>query len=1034
MSNSKLSRWSACLLLALACCTASAKKESTEIESSRDHQQRISLRHRDYVAPFASDGRRGPSWDDSLQMSATGSRKDKKINDRNNDDDDDKKTLSQQVKEGKYGLIQDEIFAHEPKRPGVVSYSSNSDIPKDTIKNFGGLDEDEIWLAENHVLVLKGGKLPEGEQNLLSEEKWPPIDNFQAPNRPVKIPSKPKVPPPFPVQLTDGGPIKILASEDDKVSQNAVNMTFTQGFLPGEGPFFPLFANNSAPFMPALSFVPVNSSKGTLQFKPIIIPDRQFNLKLKPQNKNEEVPTSPMFPGLPPGAVIVPPPANRSDYDDEEDQSIYYPPPYSFVYDVKNDSTDIPPGPLVPGIILPPPPDFFSPLDDDNSAPNTKDKYRLTEPINVSFHSTVDFKPHSSVSRKPPSTKLYKNGPTTITSAPKSTTTKTPRKSTVSRYSAKTSLRKPINNTAYVPRTLFVEVTTPAPAIIKPANYDIDNVVSNQVSETSTEKNWNAVVSSKPVPLLATFYTTTTPAPPKEQQIETTPATGKQRIPDQASFYFYGESNNESPSSPGSNSQNNVYFTPTSTESSTSYYKGDQYSQKPEDAYFNRVEEPQPQRPNSIKLLDNIVQDPRVYQYTETSAKDHTKVQTNPASSLYVSTISADRPRNSYIKVTPEPPSSVYYQDPQINVLGYDQKSKSKPIYQYSFEAAEYNNKDRKIGKKKKQQAEREISYQYPEREVSPTIHQSSFEQLRYPFKSHKPVEYYGPTTIRSPVDVSTTLEPHRVYITKQDEQLLDDVTKEYFTMFGKKLGGKRVQSTTPIYKISGVTEKPKYSYATNEYTDPGHYKVPNVKLHYGVLSSISRPPFSLQGDTLVNYKHPLPSIHPDGEYITVVNPERTRTGKVAPQPIVQEEFQARQVLQAENQLRDYGGQQILQQSHQQNQNGFIPMEAPRSLGQKPVVYPNRPISLANDEAVNYNNPRPPINPDAEYITPVARQPINRYRNKANSYFAYNLPGDGGHFYFLTPQALPQRQPNPTSYLYSNPRVSRLVRRRRGPA
>lgn len=75
-------------------------------------------------------------------------------------EDEEKKTLSQQVADGKYGLIQKELFSKPAKKPGVISYGSNPEVPKDNINNLGGLQKNEIWLADNHLLVLKGVLTP----------------------------------------------------------------------------------------------------------------------------------------------------------------------------------------------------------------------------------------------------------------------------------------------------------------------------------------------------------------------------------------------------------------------------------------------------------------------------------------------------------------------------------------------------------------------------------------------------------------------------------------------------------------------------------------------------------------------------------------------------------------------------------------------------------------------------------------------------------------------------------------------------------
>ena len=204
--------------------------------------------------------------------------------DQSNSANDDDKTLAQQIFEGKYGLIHKELFNDIPSRPGILSYNINPEVPKDNINNLGGLDPDEIWLAENHLLVLRGGNFSD------KKVKWSYIDNFIAPLRQVKIPENPKIPPPFPIQLEDNGPI---------------------------------------------DFVSINGSTW-----------------------------SPVFPSTFPS--IQSPPFPNTTFD-EDDQSLFYPPKYDFVYAQEN-STRVPPGPLVPGIVLPPPPNFFGPLEKPEKA------------------------------------------------------------------------------------------------------------------------------------------------------------------------------------------------------------------------------------------------------------------------------------------------------------------------------------------------------------------------------------------------------------------------------------------------------------------------------------------------------------------------------------------------------------------------------------------------------------------------------------------------------------------------------------------
>lgn len=261
---------------------------------------------------------------------------------RKESDNDEEKTLAQQVADGKYGLIQNELFANGSKRPGILSYRSNNEVPKDTKDNLGGLEKDEIWLAEDHVLVLRGGNLrSEKENETTSSSVWPPIDNFKAPNRQVKIPKNPDIPPPFPVQLSEDGPIQFIKGKN--------NPSFLPPIAPPQHPF-ETEVNKTIPLPFTVSPIPpsLNVANKSLPFPvpPHFIP--------------------PFLNNFPPGATFVLPPDNTTDID-EDDPSIYYPPKYDFLYPIDN-TTAVPPGPLVPGIILPPPPNFFSLLENNNDS------------------------------------------------------------------------------------------------------------------------------------------------------------------------------------------------------------------------------------------------------------------------------------------------------------------------------------------------------------------------------------------------------------------------------------------------------------------------------------------------------------------------------------------------------------------------------------------------------------------------------------------------------------------------------------------
>lgn len=88
---------------------------------------------------------------------------------------------------------------------------------------------------------------------------------------------------------------------------------------------------------------------------------------------------------------------------------------------------------------------------------------------------------------------------------------------------------------------------------------------------------------------------------------------------------------------------------------------------------------------------------------------------------------------------------------------------------------------------------------------------------------------------------------------------------------------------------------------------------------------------------------------------------------------------------------------------------------------------------LQNDINVNYRRPLPPHNPQAEFFTDVnsnIRQPTSE--GGPGTFISYRLPGDGAHFYFLTPQLARdggrQRSDGENGYFYPNPQ-QRLRRR-----
>ncbi|OAD61406.1 hypothetical protein WN48_10108 [Eufriesea mexicana] len=959
----------------------SSKSSTRDNEITTEAGRKVS--HKLIGGHLRANAKQETFWDDGILVSSAGNGRETKTNRK--DEDDEKKTLSQQVKEGKYGLIQNEIYEKKPKRPGIISYLGNPEVPKDTIENLGGLDEDEIWLAENHVLVLRGGKFPGHETTQGSgdsSQTWPPIDDYKAPRRQVKIPAKPKIPPPFPVQLTEGGPIQIIGPNGTKDIGNGTvdyrkDPLFTKGLLSEDGPLYAVIANGSIMILP------------------------------------------PFYHAIPPGAVFVPPPSNQSDYD-EEDQSIYYPPPYSFQYQQDN-ATAVPPGPLVPGIILPPPPDFFSALEDKKTM--TKKYTKRPETTSVSRPRPTYLPPRKLTTKQQKNTTMV---PITKPRSNVSGVTKVYGR-IMHRNLTETTTRP---NTKAIP---YIEITTASPdkttTLDNPEFYNIP-LVGNQVvsQDNSQEKNqaWSGIVTSKTIPIVA-YYATSTQST-LERPVEVTPASIKsivttsnpERSPSQASYYFYEESNEPYRTTPSQ-----IYYK-TTTEAPLYETVTQPRNEGKKKQYYSveTVPSRETSKDYSIKFIGSPVKNSGPIRYSDsTVTQSSTRYESGSTRTqgqrmlpdhapLYYQTISA----------RPAVPVQAYYTTSKPQNY-YRQEAKPKPIYQYSFEAADYS----KRGEQRQRYEERQQANafnEYEEVKINGNYngHRYDYENESVPQKRVKPQVYKTqqpiyPSTTDSVI--STTPNP-QLYYTQQDEKFLDDVTKEYFTIFGKKLPHKGIPSTTPIYsKLNSVTERPDYDNVDTYVEDfdtpePPVYKTPNVKVHYG---DQSQRPYSLKDDILVNYRQPLPPINPDSEFIAVADPNQQRPSYRIPnrdeQPLAP--------------IRAYPPQPLVNPRNGSPTNYVPVVESPEELDE----YPQLPISLEDDIKVNYRDPRPTINPDAEFIDPIPVQ--ENQPEKPKAYFAYRLPGDGGHFYFLTPQAITQRPEQNAGHLYSKSRGTRLLRRRRRP-
>lgn len=268
----------------------------------------------------------------------------------NNNRKEKQKTLSDQIIEGKYGLIEKELFKKTLKAPGVISYKINTEIPNDNLDTLGGLEKKDIWLSEDSLLVLKGGVL--NEKSTETSNNFKPIDSFEAPKRPVKIPLNPKFPPPFPVNFEDRGPLYFIGHDKHSLS-NPNKTSFFSGLIDRKW----LAQNNSLDTKYRSGGV--GAKNFTIDHLHEVIPpkwifqktDRNNNF-LKQFQSNPTVPNQSF---------------NRTQDLNEDDPSVFYPPAYSFFYKINNTNLV---GPLVPGVVLPPPPNFFAVYDpDENNKP-----------------------------------------------------------------------------------------------------------------------------------------------------------------------------------------------------------------------------------------------------------------------------------------------------------------------------------------------------------------------------------------------------------------------------------------------------------------------------------------------------------------------------------------------------------------------------------------------------------------------------------------------------------------------------------------
>lgn len=998
------------------------------------------------IAPNQSSGTVGWNqeiWDDGMLMSSAGEGKESGKGEK--EDDEEKKTLLDQVAEGKYGLIQNEIFVKEPKRPGIVSYEVNKETRnKDNVHNLGGLKKDEIWLAEDHLLVLKGGSFPDNNKDN-DRRPWPPIDNYEAPRRQVKLPQKPKIPPPFPVRLHDDGPLVFLTPQGSVPAP--LFPPFPQGESDGPIPFAPF------PFPPGTPNAESgNQGNSTAGGAPFTISPFPF----LPGNASEEPPfpfppsINGSFPeGFPPGAAFLPPPSNQSDLYDEDDPSIYYPPPYNFSYHAEK--SNVPAGPLVPGIILPPPPDFFAPMEEKSTTTEYAAPEKTTSTTTKATQKPTYKRPTTTVSRKP-----YKTRPTATTESSRTTeqpstittpvpveivTPKVRQPPRVVQIPHRNSLRGHVSVESHTtPKPERPNYNTRHRLTSKPLSvsviYDYPEQNYNTNVPTTSEKPYiynipentpnliqDNLVTSTPVPLRA-YYTNTQSNHPPTTKLQ--PVYNRPKENALASFYFFDEQPKTTAApiayfdgrnyyktipvrqtQANSNGQNgyaptvDVEYGSIDQEDNLFFWPQKQGTKTLTQEYFS-IQKPKTQQ---IYLPQKVRPDPFYQQiadiqqtidyYTTNRPKQHRSPAQKPKAitSRPVYQFSyQSRPRPEHLsfrapKLDPEPFRPMVSYSKPFNIENDFNAISPSPAYnqQYLIENVKVTTETPTSSKyyPKTQPSNEEY--------VDTPVHKDIRAHSHTKNKNHIAVQDDKTASvvhINHRKHPSTTSNPiNHGYYTKQDERYFDDITKNSFDIFGKK-----IEDNT--HDVNGVAVTPPL----------GTVRTPinngiNLQYDYDIIESQSPNPPTLEGDTLVNDRLPRPTIHPDSE-------------PIAPQIHTNSEL----VLEPKppSLISDTIVNDRLPRPTINPDSEFIPIPNPayRNAQYKVQTQVQRPQytgeqydlnqpSLAGDTAVNYKRPLPPVNPDAEWVSPVNTAGEGR----PGSFVSYRLPGEGAHVYFLTPQA-----------------------------
>ncbi|CRK89809.1 CLUMA_CG003479, isoform A [Clunio marinus] len=751
--------------------------------------------------------------------------------------DEKQKTLSDQIAEGKYGLIEKELFSKTPKRPGIVSYKTNPETPNDNEKTLGGLDKDEIWLSEDHLLVLKGG-VPNEKKNEADSDEWKPIDDYEAPARPVKIPINPRVPPPFPVQLTDNGPLQFIGHNQFSLFNPFTNETGLFTNDPSDG---------AANFHQANSPDPKNLFTGPGTFKNLtkdqirdVIPPPPW-LHHKTHNDNDLLKHFPFN---------LPLPENRTEDFDEDDPSLFYPPPYSFIYKI-NHTNLAPIGPLVPGIILPPPPNFFSVYDpDENKKPvktpidviNRIQEIHLKNRLSASSTTTTtssppkltsyvptlrEFTRKAKVSSSTPSTRLHKTKQ--LTTLRPSTTTSLK----IHPYDTTTLKLHPV----YVPTSGSTTSSTTTTTIQPPAAINI--------------KPYQQDYGTQAHPIYFEYFDARTANPIKSQ-------------------YIGPEYQNSYETSPVYNPISNTSPTPQQVVRG-----GGNHNKKPKSFYqpqfLSSTISPHPQHIDTKFLF--VTPKPEL-QYASVVASPQPYPVSTPTPLAY-NTVPVQKPLVLKPVGRFEDEIAAIQQTLDFyNGKKFQQKTpKVKAVYEFSFEASKHKNQ---------QQDDFQPMLSYDQKNYYSPKPEINYSQLSELIKTNS----YYPTTTETTMKYyrtkqSATLPPKKNSATETSAstpmafgQKLRPQNLNYYVrpMFKEVVTTPQKSQKIINYSASYDPINVDHGYRINnrnvKYRKPSHHQQQQQQHHefYEPASEVA----SLLNDTIVNYKQPLRPINPLSEFINV--------------------------------------------------------------------------------------------------------------------------------------------------------------------